>query len=86
MKFNTYIFDFDGTLVDSMPTYASVMKTILDENGISYGDDIVKIITPLGYLGTAKYFRTLGIDINEDKLVSTMKTYAINEYENNDFY
>ena len=30
----TYLFDFDGTLVDSMPTYAALMLRILDENGI----------------------------------------------------
>ena len=41
------ILDFDGTLVDSMPTYAGVMLRILDECGVSYGDDLVKIITPL---------------------------------------
>ena len=52
----TYLFDFDGTLVDSMPVYASLMIRILDENNVSYGDDIVKIITPLGFRGTAKYF------------------------------
>ena len=27
------IFDFDGTLVDSMPTFVSCMLRILDENG-----------------------------------------------------
>ncbi len=79
----TYLFDFDGTLVDSMPTYVSVMKNILDENGISYGDDIVKIITPLGYAGTAKYYRELGVDMAEDDLVALMKSRAAYEYENN---
>jgi HAD superfamily hydrolase (TIGR01509 family) len=79
----TYLFDFDGTLVDSMPTFISVMKRILDENGIKYGDDIVKIITPLGYHGTAKYFRTLGITKETDELVALMNRYAIYEYENN---
>lgn len=44
----TYLFDFDGTLVDSMPSFVSTMLRILDENGISYGEDIIKTITPLG--------------------------------------
>ena len=30
----TFLFDFDGTLVDSMPNYSSAMLRILDENGI----------------------------------------------------
>ena len=79
----TYLFDFDGTLVDSMPTYVSVMLRILDENGIKYGDDIVKIITPLGYRKTAEYYRTLGVEAPVDELVEKMNAYARFEYENN---
>lgn len=82
-KANTYLFDFDGTLVDSMPTFVSVMLRILDEHGIKYGDDIVKIITPLGYGGTAEYYRTLGIEKSVDELVEMMNEYARYEYENN---
>ena len=77
----TFLFDFDGTLVDSMPTYASVMLRILDERGIGYGDDIVKIITPLGYRGTAEYFRTLGVNESTDQLTEIMNSYAVREYE-----
>jgi len=76
----TYLFDFDGTLVDSMPTYGSVMLRILDEHGIKYGDDILKIITPLGYTGTAKYFRELGIDKSVDELIGIMIKYMKREY------
>ena len=83
MKYNTYLFDFDGTLVNSMPTYVSVMLRILDENGISYGNDIVKIITPLGYAGTAKYYRTLGLDKSVDDIVSKMNEYAYIQYRDN---
>ena len=76
-----YLFDFDGTLVDSMPTFAGVMLRILDEHAIPYGDDIVRIITPLGYQGTAEYFRTLGISATVDELMDTMNRYACAEYE-----
>ena len=82
MKNKTYLFDFDGTLVNSMPTFSSVMIRILDEYGIKYGEDIIKIITPLGYGGTAKYFRELGIDRTEEELVATMNEYARPDYEN----
>ena len=75
-----YLFDFDGTLVDSMPTYASMMLRILDENGIKYSDDIVKIITPLGYAGTAKYFVEMGLDKPVDELIATMNSYALVAY------
>lgn len=76
----TYLFDFDGTLVDSMPSYISVMLRILDENGIKYSDDIVKIITPLGYNGTAKYFIGLGVKASAEELTAKMTAYATKAY------
>lgn len=75
-----YLFDFDGTLVDSMPSYIAVMLRILDEEGVSYGEDIVKIITPLGYHGTAEYYRTLGVKHSAAALVDRMNAYARDEY------
>lgn len=80
----TYLFDFDGTLVDSMPTYVGLMLRILRENNVAHGDDIIKIITPLGFIGTAKYFRDkLGMDMEEDALIALMREYATYEYANN---
>jgi len=76
----TYLFDFDGTLVDSMPNFSRVMKQILDENGVEYGEDIIKIITPLGNLGTAKYFIELGVKKTEKELLALMDKYAVEGY------
>ena len=78
-----YLFDFDGTLVDSMPTFVGVMLRILDENGIKYGSDIVKIITPLGYNDTAKYYQTLGVKMSHEEIVDKMTEYAVKEYTYN---
>lgn len=76
----TFLFDFDGTLVDSMPTYVSSMLRILDENGVSYGDDIVKIITPLGLIRTAEYFIELGVKLPHAEIYEKMKQYMAEEY------
>ena len=83
MIFSAYLFDFDGTLVDSMPSFISSMLRILDENNIKYESDIVKTITPLGYLGTAKHFKTLGITKPETELVELMIEYVVDEYKYN---
>lgn len=84
MKFRTLLFDFDGTLVDSMPSYVSVMLRILDEHNIKYSNDIIKIITPLGYSGTAKYFaEELGVPMPKEEIVALMNEYAYNEYAHN---
>lgn len=79
----TYLFDFDGTLVDSMPTFVSVMLRILDENKIPYKEDIVKIITPLGYKGTAEYYKTLGVPLSIEEMMRKMEFYAQKEYAEN---
>ena len=75
-----YLFDFDGTLVDSMPTFVSVMKRILDENHIPYGDDLIKIITPLGYAGTAEYYIRLGLDMKKEDIITLAGRYAYDDY------
>ena len=79
----TYLFDFDGTLVDSMDTYVGVMLSILDKNGIKYEKDIVKVITPLGYLGTANYFIEMGVKASVLQLVCQMRDNMVYEYANN---
>ena len=76
----TYLFDFDGTLVNSMPTFVNVMLRILNENNISYGDDIIKIITPLGLKGTAEYFISLGLNKSVEEISKTMYEYFYYEY------
>ena len=76
----TYLFDFDGTLVDSMPTYVAAMLRILDENHIPYENDIVKIITPLGMVGTAEYFIDIGLDLPKQDIILLMKEYMMDEY------
>ncbi len=76
----TYLFDFDGTLVDSMPTYGALMLRILDEHHVSYGEDIIKIITPLGFVGTADYFIKMGVDRPREELVERMIAYAVEAY------
>ena len=76
-----YLFDFDGTLVDSMPTFISAMLRILDENRISYDHGIIKIITPLGLSGTAEYYiNQLGVKMDKDQLMSVMKEYMLDAY------
>ncbi len=52
----TYIFDFDGTLVDSIAFARKVSLGFLRERGINYPKNISKITTPLGWKGMAAYY------------------------------
>ena len=79
----TYLFDFDGTLVDSMPTYVSAMLKILDENNISYDDSIIKTITPLGLNGTSEYYiNVMRLNKTKEELIASMKEYMLDAYKN----
>lgn len=75
-----YLFDFDGTLVDSMPTFVSCMLRILDENKIPYAEDIVKVITPLGLQGTALHFQKMGLDKPLEQIKAVMMEYLTQAY------
>ena len=37
----TYLFDFDGTLVDSMPAFIALTRRVLEENGFEYNNEIL---------------------------------------------
>ena len=75
------LFDFDGTLVDSMPVFAQTMLRVINEASVSFPENIIEILTPLGYHGSAEYMiHTLGISESADALVTKMHSYAFNGY------
>ena len=69
-KTEVVLFDFDGTLVDSMPTFAQAMIHIFEQEKLPYPDNFVKIITPLGYKGTAQYAIECGYTKDADTFVA----------------
>lgn len=77
----TYLFDFDGTLVDSMPSFITGVLRELDKNNCKYNDEIIKIITPLGFRGTADYFiKTFGLNMTTEELVQAFKDNMADDY------
>lgn len=64
-----------------MPTYISSMFRILEENNIPYSNDLIKIITPLGVIGTADYYiHTLGVPKTREEIIQSMKSYMADAY------
>ena len=76
-----YLFDFDGTLVDSMPTWSRKVLRILEKRGIEYPPDILRILTPLGYIGAVAYFhRVFGVTDPDEVIFAEMDEYAVPRY------
>ena len=80
VKTKHWLFDFDGTLVDSMPHWSAAMVGELDSHGIPHSDDIVNIITPLGTHGTIEYFQKLGLDLPHEKIKEEIYAVLTHKY------
>lgn len=76
-----YIFDFDGTLVDSMEQWSAKMLNILNTYGIEYPPDIIKKITPLGDKGAYEYFKEhFNLEMSLDEFMKMIDDYALPLY------
>lgn len=81
MNFTTYLFDFDGTLADSMPCFSQKMINVLNRSGVAYPKDIVKTVTPLGTVDIARYFHEkLHVPFTIEEIMKQMDDYALVEY------
>ena len=79
-----YIFDLDGTLVDSMPSFAKGILKIADDAGLSYDETLLKTLTPLGYQKSAEYYvNELGVKDTVENIVSRIKQNLVYQYTNN---
>ena len=76
----TYLFDFDGTLVDSMPTFAEVMLDVLDSRGIPHPDDLIKRVTPLGARKSAEYYIELGLNMTVPEILDELQSNFVEAY------
>lgn len=76
----TYLFDFDGTLVDSMPTFAEVHLKFLDAHGVSYPDDVIKTLTPLGGQKGAEYLISLGVKLTPPEIHEEIRLMLVEAY------
>lgn len=77
-----YIFDIDGTLVDSMGEWGRALTGFLDERGVSYPPDIVKRVVALGLPGIAKYYKEhFPLQESEEELLAYMVCTFKRKYE-----
>ena len=75
-----YLFDFDGTLVDSMPTWAGAHIKALTDAGIEVPEGFVQTITPLGNYRASEYTIALGLEISLEDYLKRLSEYLYGEY------
>lgn len=75
-----YIFDFDGTLIDSMDMWSRVIYSELDKRGVSYPDDLIKIVTPMGLIKAYEYVASLDDSLTLETVSEFLDERALYEY------
>jgi len=80
---DTYIFDFDGTLADSMPVWSQGIMQAIERSGIEYPENIIEILTPLGDVGGTKYLERMpGMRYTAEELRKIVVEYTTPLYIN----
>jgi HAD superfamily hydrolase (TIGR01509 family) len=75
-----YIFDLDGTLIDSMGEWGKVLPSFLEERNIPYPPDLVKRVVAFGLPGVAKYCKE-NFPVEEE--VEEILQYFIDKFKYN---
>lgn len=83
MNMKCWLFDFDGTLVDSMPTWAGIHMQALRDAGVAVPADFVETITPLGNYNASKYTLSLGVQEALDDYLARVSRVLYYEYTTN---
>ena len=78
-----YVFDLDGTLVDSMPYFTKGILSILDDAGIPYEPELINVVTPLGYTKSAELYVTMGVKDDVPTIVKNIEKKLVREYSEN---
>lgn len=75
-----YIFDMDGTLLDSMPAWANLGRNYLIREQITPPADLEQTIDPMTLEESAAYFQTLGLNKKTDDIVEEIMSFLHNQY------
>lgn len=77
-----YIFDLDGTLIDSMPLWYNVDRIFLSEHGINPPDNISEIVKKMTVEQSSKYFLdTFNLKVSQQDIINRIEEIVAENYE-----
>ncbi len=85
MRFKGYIFDLDGTLVDSNGVWEKIDRMVLEKNNIYATDKEIKAAASMTYEEVLAFFISKGLDYTLDELKKEVNDLAEKEYRYNIF-
>ena len=74
------VFDMDGTLLDSMTAWDGVGEAFLQSQGITPPDGLGRILAPLSFTQTARYFQSLGVSLDEEAILAQLNGCVERKY------
>ena len=78
-----YVFDMDGTLIDSTSFVIEGIRTVLDRYKIKYDDDMKHRLTPLGYVKSAEYLtKEFSLAVTAEEMVEEFMEVILPLYRN----
>lgn len=85
MDFDGYIFDLDGTVIDSNSVWEKIDRTVLERNHIYLTDRELKKAAAMTYDEVLNIFLSKGINYTLDELKEEFDKLAVKEYRYNIF-
>lgn len=77
-----YIFDLDGTLIDSMPLWYNVDRIFLSEHGVTPPDNISEIVKKMTVEQSSKYFLdTFNLKVSQQQIINRIEEIVAENYE-----
>lgn len=86
-KFKGAIFDFDGTLADTMYMWEHIDRMFFEKRGLEIPDGYVKKIATMGFLQASLYTKELlGLMDTPEEIIAEWFDYALYEHTHNIFF
>lgn len=78
-----YIFDLDGTLIDSMPLWYNVDRIFLSEHGVTPPDNISEIVKKMTVEQSSQYFLdTFNLKVSQQEIINRIEEIVAENYRN----